>query len=163
MTSLLPSVFVLGLAALAALHLATSRRSPPERVPERRAAARTLALSIVVQGIHFVEEAATGLPERLGALFGLAAMPVWFFVAFNLAWIGIWIASVAGVRSGRGWAFFAAWFLVVAGIFNGVLHPLMAVRAGGYFPGLVTAPLVAAVALWLGARLRKATTSGPRP
>ncbi|MEE8585747.1 MAG: hypothetical protein V3T83_12950 [Acidobacteriota bacterium] len=62
--SVLPSMFVLGLAAFAALLLVLSRRSPPEKVAERLAAARALALAVGVQSVHFAEEAATGLHER---------------------------------------------------------------------------------------------------
>jgi hypothetical protein len=64
----LPSLFVLGLAALAALLLVLSHPSPPENVAERRAAARALALAVGVQSVHFAEQAATGFHERLGGL-----------------------------------------------------------------------------------------------
>ena len=66
MLNVLPNIFVLGLAALAALLLVLSRRSPPEKVAERLAAVRALALAVGVQSIHFPEEEATSLHERLG-------------------------------------------------------------------------------------------------
>ena len=53
--NVLPSVFVLGLAALGALILVLSRRSPPDNVAERSAAARALALAIGVQSVHEAE------------------------------------------------------------------------------------------------------------
>ncbi len=160
--NVLPSVVVLGLAALAALFLVLNRRSPPEKVEERRAAARVLALSVAVQGIHFAEEAATGFHQSLGGLFGLPAMPFSFFVAFNLMWLGIWIASVPGLRSARPAAFFAAWFLAIAGMFNGIAHPFLALAAGRYFPGLVSSPVIAAASVWLWLRLRDATLPSSR-
>ena len=160
--SLLPSILVLGLAALAALALARIRRSPPENVAERAAAARALAVATAVQSIHFVEEAATGFHERLGALVGLPAMPFSFFIAFNLTWLGIWVASVAGLRSVRTVAFFAAWFLAIAGMVNGIAHPVLAIAADGYFPGLVTSPVIGGVSIWLWLRLRAATRSAGR-
>lgn len=159
MLSLLPTVLVLGAAALAALHLARSRRPGPELASERHAAARALALATGVQSVHFAEEAATGFHERLGPVFGLPGMSFAFFVAFNLAWIGIWIASVPGLRSSRTAAFFAAWFLAIAGLLNGVAHPLLAVASDGYFPGLASLPLIAAASVWLWLRLRRATQS----
>jgi hypothetical protein len=61
------------------------------------------------------------------------------------------------VRAGYGAAFFAAWFLAVAAMANGVAHPLLAVASGGYFPGLVTAPVIAGVGIRLFVRLRAAT------
>ena len=158
MQSLLPSAVALGLVALAALALARSRPSAPDRVEERRQAARALAVALAVQAVHFTEELATGFPERLGALFALPPMPLWLFVAFNAAWLGAWAASVPGLRSARPAAFFAAWFLALAGMGNGVAHPLLAVAADGYFPGLLTSPAIAAAALWLWIRLRDATS-----
>lgn len=156
MQSLLPSVVALGLAALAALQLTLGRTPAPDGSP-RRAAARALAAAMALQAIHFAEEAATGFDARLGGLFGLGAIPQPLFVGFNVAWLAIWIASVPGVRAGSSPALFAAWFLAIAGMLNGVAHPLLAVAAGGYFPGLYTAPVVGAVCLWLWIRLRQAT------
>ena len=136
MASLLPSMVALGLAAIAALILARSRWSPPENMAERLAASRALAIAVVIQGIHFSEEAATGFHERLGPVFNLPAMSFTLFVGFNAIWLGIWVASVPGLKSARVVAFFAAWFLAIAGMMNGIAHPLLAVAEGGYFPGL---------------------------
>jgi hypothetical protein len=83
-------------------------------------------------------------------------MPFSFFVVFNVVWIAIWIASIPGLRSSRRIAFFAAWFLAIAGTLNGIAHPLMAVTARGYFPGLVSSPFVGLACIWLWSRLRLA-------
>jgi len=155
--SLLPSIFVLGLAALAALVLTLNRRSLPENMAERLAAAHALTIALLVQIVHFAEEAATGFHERLGPLLGLPGMSFSGFVVFNLIWIGIWIASVPGLRSARIPAFFAAWFLAIAGMFNGIAHPLLAITADGYFPGLVSSPFIGVASVWLWLRLRGAT------
>lgn len=80
-----------------------------------------------------------------------------FFVAFNVTWLVIWAVSVRVLRTGHRGAFFAAWFLAIAGMINGVAHPLLALAAGGYFPGLVSSPFVAAACLLLWLRLRAAT------
>jgi hypothetical protein len=157
MLNVLPSLFVLGLAALAALLLVMSRWSPSENVVERLRAARVLALAAGVQGAHFAEEAATGFHERLGALLGIPGIPFSIFVLFNLTWLGIWIASIPGIRSARADAFFAAWFLAIAGMLNGIAHPLLAIADGGYFPGLVSSLFIGLVSVWLWIRLRQAT------
>jgi hypothetical protein len=154
---MLVSAIVLGLAALAAAALAYNRSSPPDRQAERDGAALALAAATAVQAVHFAEEAATGFHERLPGLFGLAAIPFSVFLAFNLAWLGIWGASIPGLRSGRRLAFFAAWFLSIAGIFNGIAHPLLALAADTYFPGLATSTFIAAASVWLWLRLRAAT------
>jgi hypothetical protein len=157
MLSFIPSAIVLGLAALVSLVLANTWPSPVEAAHERRAASRALAVAVVLQGIHFGEEALTGLPERLGPLFGLPPMSYSFFVLFNLTWLGIWLASIKGLASRSSGAFFAAWFLAIAGVLNGIAHPLLAVRTSGYFPGLVTSPFVGLASAWLGYRLLGAT------
>ena len=157
MLSFLPSIFVLGLAAVAAVLLAQNRPSPAENDSRRLAASHALVLALVVQGIHFAEETATGFPERLGALLGIPAMPMFFFLAFNLLWLGIWVVSIPGIRSARTGAFFAAWFLAIAGMINAIAHPILAVAANGYFPGLVSSPFIGAAGLRLWFRLREAT------
>jgi hypothetical protein len=153
---------VLGSAALAAIVLSRIRPSPAENKSGQAAAAYALAVATVIQAIHFSEEALTGFPQRLGELLGLPAMPMSFFLTFNLAWLAIWIASVPGLRSGRGVAFFAAWFLAIAGVLNAIAHPLLAVTAGGYFPGLVTSPVIGAAGVMLWRRLREATEHAAR-
>lgn len=157
MLNLLPSILVLGVAALFALRLALTRDSPPERVAERSSAARALTLAVIIQAIHFAEETTTGLNERLGPLFGLPRMPLSIFVIFNIAWLVIWVASIPGLRSSWTPAFFAAWFLAIAGTVNGVVHPLLALAENGYFPGLATSPFIGAASIWLWAQLRRAT------
>jgi len=158
--SVLPSIVILGAAAIAALLLATRSPSPPENLAARLAASNALAVATGLQCIHFVEELATGFNEQFPNLLGLPSMSFTVFVVFNLVWIAIWIASIPGLRSARRVAFFAAWFLAIAGALNGIGHPLMAVAAGGYFPGLVSSPFVGLACIWLWLRLREATRPG---
>ena len=88
-------------------------------------------------------------------------MPFAGFMAFNLVWLVLWLASIPGVYAGRTAAMFAAWFLALAGMLNGIAHPLLAAAAGGYFPGLVTSPFIGLSALLLWQRLRHATRQIP--
>lgn len=153
MLSLVPSIAVLGLAAFAALQLALRRPSSNELRMECASASHLLALATAIQGGHFVEEWATDFHIRFPALFGLDPMPLSFFVVFNLTWIVVWSASVPLLRTGRKAAFFAAWFLAIAGMLNGVAHPLMAALSGGYFPGLISSPFIGLVSIFLWRRL----------
>lgn len=158
MWSVVPSVVVLGLVAMVAVRLAISRSSPIEAARQRLAASTFLGIATAIQGAHFVEEWITGFHIRFPALLGLDPMPLSFFIAFNLAWIGIWIVSVPLIRLGRRSAFFAAWFLAVAGALNGVAHPIMAIESGGYFPGLITSPFIGIAGVILWQRLHRATS-----
>lgn len=157
MLSLIPSIAVLGLAALAALRLSVVRQPSTQLVIKSAAASQMLALATAIQAGHFAEEWATDFHVRFPALFGLEPMPLWFFVAFNVIWIFFWIASVPMLRSGRQIAFFAAWFLAITGMLNGIAHPLMAAVSGGYFPGLFSAPFIGIASTLLWRRLRRAT------
>ncbi len=162
MLSVLPSVVVLGLVAIVALRLAQSRSSPVDAVTERIAASAVLGITTAIQGAHFVEEWVTGFHVRFPALLGLDPMPLSFFVSFNLVWLAVWAASIPFLRVGRRAAFFAAWFLAIAGILNGVAHPVMAISFGGYFPGLITSPFTGLAGLTLLQRLRTATSETVR-
>ena len=162
MLSLVPSIVVLGLVAFAALQLALRRPSSAEFTIERGVASQVFALATAIQSGHFAEEWATDFHARFPVLFGLEPMPLSIFVAFNLTWIVIWIASVPLLRSARKMAFFAAWFLAIAGILNGIAHPLMAVASGGYFPGLISSPFVGLASIFLMYRLLGATSSDRR-
>jgi hypothetical protein len=152
----LPSVIILGSFVLAAL--ITARRRPIDAASpgQKQDAARALLVATILQTTHFVEETATGFQRSLPAVFDLPAIPLPLFALFNLFCIAAWFASVPALRTSRKPALAAAWFLAIAGTANGIAHPLLAIAAEGYFPGLVTAPLVGLAAIVLGIRLSKA-------
>lgn len=158
MSSVIPSLVVLGIVAFFALRLAVRRPSPDELADPRAAASRALANTTMIQCAHFAEEWATGFHIRFPALLGLEPMPLAFFVGFNLAWIAAWIVSVPLLRSAHTPAFFAAWFLAIAAMLNGVAHPLLAAASGGYFPGLLTSPAIGLAGIQLWRRLQSATS-----
>jgi hypothetical protein len=134
----------LGLWLLLAVAIGiTLSRPRVARDPEvRRRCVVALACALVAQCAHFAEELVTGFYGRFPALLGLAPWSATFFVAFNLAWIVLWTLSIVGVRRGFVPALAPAWFLALALVLNGIAHPLLAWREGGYFPGLATAPIV---------------------
>jgi len=154
--SFLPTIVVLGLAALAALYQTLAHRPLSRGGDTLKPAAMALAVAACIQAVHFAEEALTDFPGRLGALLGIPAMPTSFFLAFNLCWLAIWAASIPGLLSARPWAFFAAWFLAIAGTINGVAHPGLAFASGAYFPGLATSPFIGVAGIWLARKLREA-------
>ncbi len=118
-------------------------------------AARFAWVAIAIQAVHFSEELITGFRVSFPALLDLAPWSVAFFAAFNLAWLAIWsVATFVLPRRRRGMLFFL-WFLAVASLVNLVAHPLMAVVSGGYFPGLITAPLIGVAGLFLARALSR--------
>lgn len=155
MRSFLPSFVILGILALVALKIALSARRRPIVASARRPAAIGFVCAIAVQTLHFAEEAATGFHVRFPALFGLEPMTFYGFFAFNLGWIVLWIASVPGLGFGRTGARFTAWFLCLTALANGLAHPAFALIERGYFPGLLTSPLLGLAGYVLYRRLQR--------
>lgn len=96
-------------------------------------------VAVPIQFVHFIEELTTGFYDRFPMLLGLAAWPPEFFLVLNVCFIAVWSFSAAFVRSGTRPALAEVWFLAITAVINGVAHPLLALAAGRYFPGLLTA------------------------
>ena len=111
-------------------------------------------LLVLAQAAHSVEEYAFRLWEVLAParfVSGLIGLdPATGFAIANAALVGfgLWCRAVP-VR--RGWpsARALAWAWATVEGANGCGHVALAVAAGGYFPGLLTAPLLLAAAAFL--------------
>ena len=120
-------------------------------------------LLVLVQAAHSIEEYATELYEIFPTarfISGLLsddlatgfAVGNALFVAF-----GLWCYAMP-VRIGWPAARGLAWFWMIVELGNGVLHSALAISRGGYFPGAATAPVLLALALWLGVLLVRSRT-----
>ena len=115
---------------------------------------------IVTQAAHSIEEYLGRLwesfpPARFVSGL-LSSNPELGFIAINCALVafGLWCALFPVRRqwpSARG----IAWFWVVLEIVNGIGHPVWTLRQGGYTPGVLTAPLLLGLALYLSTQLRR--------
>jgi len=161
--SILPSVVFLGVAAAIALFLTFNRGWAERDRTRTRRAVQIALVAILSQAVHFSEELSTGFYERFPALFGLPPMSLRFFVSFNLAWLVIWSLCAWGLATRRRAALFPLWFLGIASIANGIAHPSFSVLAGGYFPGLVTSPVVGILGVLLLQRLLLLTRPADSP
>ena len=111
-------------------------------------------LLILAQAAHSIEEYVSKLyevfaPARfvsslVGNDLGLG------FVVANTALVafGLWCWAVP-VRSGWRAARGLMWFWTILELLNGISHSAIALSLGGYFPGVVTAPLLLLFAGWL--------------
>jgi uncharacterized membrane protein YhdT len=143
----------LSIAGAMALLLAVVRRVRSWSEPTIRPTVRLAVVAVLLQAIHFIEEFTTEFHERFPELLGLAPWSVQFFVSFNLVWLAIWILSAWALGERRRAAFFPLWFLAIGCTANGVAHPLLSMRTGAYFPGLVTSWLVGVIGVLLLRRL----------
>lgn len=138
-------------AASIAVTVARPHVASDQRVLTR--AASIAGITLAAQLLHFGEELATRFYERFPALLGLAPWSVRFFAVFNMTWLAVWVLAILGIRVRMVIALVPIWFLAFAAVLNGVAHPLLAVRAGGYFPGLLTAPLLGLAGIVLTSEL----------
>jgi Protein of unknown function with HXXEE motif len=121
-------------------------------------------LLVVAQVAHSVEEYATRLyevfaPARFVSGLFSDDVAVGFVIANIIITVGIW-CYVGPVRSGRGAARSVAWVWAVIELANGIGHIILAVLAGGYFPGAMTAVVLVYAAGSLALNLR-ADSNGP--
>ena len=113
---------------------------------------------VLVQACHSIEEYAFALydvfpPARFASGVVSSDLATGFAI-LNSAFVVFGVACYFGpVRSAwgsaRGWVWL--WTLIELG--NGLGHPILALRAGGYFPGVTTAPILLVLALYLARRL----------
>jgi hypothetical protein len=114
---------------------------------------------VVVQVAHSVEEYSTRLfevfaPARVLSGFVNSDLAVGF-VTINAIIVAIGICCYVGpVRSGREAARPIAWLWVGIELVNGIAHIILAVLAGGYFSGALTAVLLVATSVYLAFSLR---------
>jgi hypothetical protein len=112
-------------------------------LPAPRRILPAYAAAVLVQCGHLTEEYRTGFYRMFPPVLGSDPWSARQFLIFNFVWLGIFV--LAGFGMARGWrpAFVVALFLALGGgIGNGLGHLMLVIRAGGYFPGADTAPLV---------------------
>ena len=132
----------------------------PHLRPKVRRSARffiIVGLAILTQCVHFLEEFRSHFFIRFPEAFGLQPVTETVFVSFNLTWLAIWVIALLAVRGGLVIAVCPLWFLGLAMVLNLLAHPILALRSGGYFPGLLTAPLVGVFGVLLIRELVRAT------
>jgi hypothetical protein len=147
----------LSVAAIAALLLTMMRRLVDADAVVRERTVRLFLIGLATQSLHFMEEYVTAFEYWFPALLGLPPWSQNFFVVFNLIWLSVWILSAIGLQRGYRFALFPVWFFAIAAVANGIAHPLLALIARGYFPGLITSPVLGVVGVLLLRRLLEIT------
>jgi Protein of unknown function with HXXEE motif len=97
-------------------------------------------LALAVQFLHFTEEYIYGFHLRVTEI--MSGMPPFkpnVFVAFNMIAYCLFLLAGLGMYKGIKSAMIIVWFFVIGGVLgNAIWHRLLALRVGGYFPGLYT-------------------------
>lgn len=145
------------LPLVAALVLTLLRTPSSRRVGDRTDLIRIFLIGVAVQCAHFGEEYLTSIHTLFPPLFGLASVPARFFVGFNVFFIMLWLVCSYGVKQGLRAAYFPVWFFGLAMCLNGIIHPLLAVWVGGYFPGLLTSPVAGVMGVLVTKKLIQST------
>lgn len=154
-SSVLTGTLGLTIAAIAALALTLTRAGVASE--QARRLRRVGGFLVLLQAVHFAEEYLLHFHLRFPGLLGLPSWPKGFFVVFNVVWLVIWGAAIAGLTRLPRAAAFPLWFLAIASTANGIVHPLLSLAAGGYFPGLWTSPFVGILGVLLLRSLALAT------
>jgi hypothetical protein len=127
----------------------------------------TFGALVLAQAAHSIEEYRGRLWESfppvrfLTGLFSSDRELVFIILNVALVAFGVW-CLLWPVR--RRWpsAVGLMWGWAVIETINGVGHPLWSLRQGGYTPGVITAPILFVIALYLGAQLRNRTVTAER-
>jgi len=151
----------LAVALVASVLTSRARAFPPMSALQRQHLLILGTAACVVQAAHFAEELITDFPRLFPAALGLSPWSRVSFAVFNLGWLLIWMASLRAATRGRRVAEWPLWFLALALALNGVAHPVLALRARGYFPGLWTSTMAGIIGLILLRHLFRLTRRAP--
>lgn len=119
---------------------------------------RAFLLLIAAQAVHSIEEYWFRLYDLLapaGAVSDALGIhrPTGFAIT-NAALIGFGLWCYVRIRRALPGSRGLAWFWAVIEILNSLAHGALALAAGGYFPGIATAPFLLATGLLLISNLR---------
>lgn len=97
-------------------------------------------VALAVQCVHFIEEYIGKFYILFPALFEMPPISKDEFVIFNLLAYAIFIlGGIAIFRNARSFMLIPIFFILLGVMANGIVHVLLALWNGGYFPGLYSA------------------------
>ena len=111
-------------------------------------------VAVCAQSVHLVEEYRAGFYREFPPILGAAPWSAVAFLLFNVTWLVVFgLVALGLARRWRPAALVALFLALGGGVLNGLAHVALAIRVGGYFPGLYTAPLVFGAGTYLALRL----------
>jgi hypothetical protein len=143
--------------AAAAVILTALRPRISDDVRARRRLVLVVGLTICAQVLHFLEELLTELYLVFPTTFGYPPAEQSVFVWANITALAVWVAALVAAREGIVIALLPLWFLGFCQLLNLFLHPFLALKAGAYYPGVATAPLVGVLGILTVRELARVT------
>lgn len=122
---------------------------------------KSFLILVLFQGLHSTEEYIGALwtvfppAEYISGLLSDNLRTGFLIINLTLFIFGIW-SWVYPVRNKYSFAGGIIWFWIIIELLNGIGHPLLAIYAHSYIPGVVTAPLLFITATYLLIQVRKA-------
>jgi hypothetical protein len=102
----------------------------------------TYFIGVAVFLLHVAEEYTRGLQVALPGLFDISAWSGQQYLIFNGVWALVFVAAGVMLKPGRELPVLMVLFLgLVGGVANGIIHLVLVVGRGEYFPGAWTAPI----------------------
>jgi hypothetical protein len=150
-------MIALAAPATAAVTMTALRPRLPRDLKRTRRLLLVVGLTIAGQVLHFGEELLTELYVAFPTSFGYPAAALSVFVWANIAALVVWVVALLAVRQGIVIAVLPLWFLGFAELLNLFLHPYLALKTGGYYPGVVTAPIVGVLGIMTIRELARVT------
>ena len=112
---------------------------PEDAIPDLRLA-QWYFVALAVQCLHFVEEYVGAIYIKLPALLEIPPISKDGFVVFNLVAYAIFIlGGIALIKHLRSFMIIPIFFILLGVFANGIIHVLLTLWNGSYFPGLYTA------------------------
>jgi len=161
-SSLIPTMVALAAPAAASVILTALRPRLSPDVSRSRRLLLVVGLMIAAQVLHFVEELLTELYIEFPTTFGFPAATRSVFVSANITALAVWVAALVAVREGIVIALLPLWFLGFCEVLNLFLHPYLALRTGGYYSGVLTAPIVGVLGMMTLRELVRVTAKDER-
>ncbi len=97
-------------------------------------------VALGIQFLHFSEEYCTGFVTETPILLDHDPYPLDYWILFNMVAYAVFvIGALALLKKSKSFMIIPLFFVVVGVLFNGIVHVMISIFLGRYFPGLYTA------------------------
>ena len=114
-------------------------RTSYRQMPKAERVLPVYLIALAIQFLHFTEEYVYGFHQRVTEIMaGMPPFDVNVFVAFNMIAYCLFLLAGLGMYKGMKFSMVLVWFFAIVVLGNAIWHAALALKVGGYFPGLYT-------------------------